>query len=123
MDFENPANGHIESKSVPWLWTLLFGGLYFVVSGLWTHVVIWLVLVVAMFSVLGQYAAIFMLPVQLAYAAFAGDIVSNSYLKKGWVQVGNAAPPPEELRICPYCAEDIKLEAIKCKHCGSELVA
>lgn len=26
-------------------------------------------------------------------------------------------------KICPFCAEDVKFEAIKCKHCGSELAA
>ena len=26
-----------------------------------------------------------------------------------------------ETRPCPYCAEDVRVEAIKCKHCGSFL--
>ena len=27
----------------------------------------------------------------------------------------------EALKVCPYCAEDIKVAAIKCKHCGEWL--
>ena len=34
-----------------------------------------------------------------------------------------AASPPTDKggRRCPFCAESVKLEAMKCKHCGSEL--
>jgi hypothetical protein len=26
-----------------------------------------------------------------------------------------------ETKTCPYCAEEVKREAVKCKHCGSEI--
>ncbi len=28
-----------------------------------------------------------------------------------------------ETRLCPYCAEEVRAEAIRCKHCGSNLLA
>ncbi|MEL3952899.1 superinfection immunity protein [Stenotrophomonas bentonitica] len=32
-------------------------------------------------------------------------------------------PPARATKRCPFCAEDVLYEAIKCKHCGSELPA
>ncbi len=33
----------------------------------------------------------------------------------------SASQPPTEMRLCPFCAEEIKFAAIKCKHCGEFL--
>jgi hypothetical protein len=34
-----------------------------------------------------------------------------------------SAPAPAATKACPFCAEQILLAAIKCKHCGSDLPA
>lgn len=28
---------------------------------------------------------------------------------------------PDGTRLCPYCAEEVKVRAVKCKHCGSDI--
>ena len=33
------------------------------------------------------------------------------------------AKPAPETTLCPFCKEDIRVGAIKCKHCGSMLEA
>jgi hypothetical protein len=43
------------------------------------------------------------------------------------VQEPAPSPPPRqqqrETKKCPFCAEDVLVQAIKCKHCGSTLTA
>lgn len=166
MQFKNPANGHIESVSCPWLWSLLFGAFYFLVSGAWIHLTVWVLLSALFWGSMGAPGTVLVLIMQVIYAFMAGDIVRSTYLRKGWIEVGalenaeiarqaeslsepsywdqqtnnanwdqqtnNAKrfEPAEKLtkpaathRNCPFCAEEIKVEAIKCKHCQSDLTA
>jgi hypothetical protein len=38
--------------------------------------------------------------------------------------LGQPLPPDKpSTKVCPFCAEDVKYEAIKCKHCRSDLTA
>ena len=30
-------------------------------------------------------------------------------------------PVADGMKLCPYCAEEVRLEAVKCKHCQSDL--
>ena len=31
------------------------------------------------------------------------------------------ASPSRGVRTCPYCAEEVQVKAIKCKHCGEDI--
>ena len=43
MRFEHPTNGYVETCSMPFLWALIFGPLYFLLKGIWRHVVLYFV--------------------------------------------------------------------------------
>ncbi len=103
------------------------------------------------FSLLVTVPSLYLLPVYEAHLRDHPDIASifalNFFL--GWSAIGwvgalvwafkvpapNPGPdcpqiplPPRAssstiaVRTCPYCAEEILVAAIKCKHCGSDLV-
>jgi len=73
----NPANGYEEEiSSLTWLWVFLFGTLYFIYKGIWTHAI--LSLIAAMFTLGFSW---------LIYPFFGRKIVILSYAKKGWEPV------------------------------------
>ena len=77
MKFQNPTNGYIEEvPGAAWLWTLLFGSLYFAVRGVWGHAVVSLVLAFCTFGLSW-----------LIYPFLAQGILEKQYLRKGWIRV------------------------------------
>lgn len=125
--FRNPANGHTESVGgESWLAVLIFGAFYLAYKGLWGHFFIWVLLVVGFSVLTGGPGLIIALPlVSIGYAFGIKGILTNSYLRRGWVEVSGGAQSTEasDVRDCPFCAETIKCAAIKCKHCGADVEA
>ncbi len=129
--FRNPANGHVEEVSGEAAGlVILLGPIYLAFKGFWGHFFLWLLLVGGFSLASGGYGIVFALPiVTIAYAATINKIIVNSYLRRGWQEVcvasdqatGQAVVTTSGQRDCPYCAELIKAQAKKCKHCGSEV--
>lgn len=119
MKFRNKVNGHVIEKNMPGLWVVLFGGFYFLFSGIWMHFLILLVLSMVLIGSTGGGGFVMMLVVNLVYAAFASSVVRSHYLSNGWEEVVPGAD--HGVRKCPMCAEEIRAEAVKCKHCGSDV--
>jgi hypothetical protein len=71
----------VERNSVPFLWCLLFGPIYFAAKGVWLHAVIALLAALATMGLSW-----------LIYPFFAKGIVYKAYARRGWQQVGTAQP-------------------------------
>lgn len=76
MKFKNTNNNYVEDSGTPFLWCLLFGGLYFAYKGIWTHAVVGICLALLTAGISW-----------LLYPFFAKEIVRKHYLSKGWVPV------------------------------------
>ncbi|MDZ7760841.1 MAG: zinc ribbon domain-containing protein [Desulfovermiculus sp.] len=74
--YKNPANGYLEEvDSLVFIWTLLFGPIYFAVKGVWRHVVASFLIAVLTFGVSW-----------FIYPFFAKSILRTHYLRMGWVK-------------------------------------
>lgn len=129
--FRNPANGHTETVSIESAYFVFyFGPFYLAYRGLWAHFFIWVILVGGVAGVTGGPGLLIALPIVIiAYCFAIKGILAKSYLRRGWEEVqttaagtaGHSVVAVNGLRECPYCAEMIKVQAIKCKHFSSEL--
>ena len=125
MKFRNPVNGHIEERGLAWLWTLLFGGFYFIINGLFAPLIVWILITVPLYATLGAPATVIVFLINIVFAAMAGGMVRASYLRKGWIEITAngtvSGQTATKFRKCPFCAEEVLAEAIKCKHCKSDI--
>ena len=69
--FRNPANGYVETVSVPFLWSLLFGVFYYAFKGLWFAAIL----------------SILFLPSWLVLPFLARRMLTKHYLRMGWEQI------------------------------------
>ena len=76
--FRHPTNGYIERGATrwAWLWTLLFGPLYFVYKGLWGHAIVCFLLAIPTLWLS-----------TVAYALIASRLVNGHYRQRGWHDV------------------------------------
>ena len=58
--------------------------------------------------------------VALAWAHKKPEIASSSVVAQAPSSTSKAVQSDDE-KTCPFCAEKVKVAAIKCRHCGSEL--
>ena len=87
--FKNPANDTVYQISDAWLWSLLFGPFYYVAHGAWATAVIYLgAAIVLAPTIIGVVI------VWLVGAALAEQMIANSYLRKGWIEVMKTTGSP-----------------------------
>lgn len=48
-------------------------------------------------------------------------LIAAAIVSRNEDAISDRAISDGEMRRCPYCAEPVRIEAIKCKHCGSAL--
>jgi hypothetical protein len=76
MKFQNPQNGYTIETDPPWLWMFLFGPFYLLKHRAWAHALLSFI-VAALTAGISWFF----------YPFFAANIIRDSYLRKGWIEL------------------------------------
>lgn len=76
MKFKNIDNNYTEDSPCPWVWTLLFGWMYFAYKRAYLMAFIWILTVVPTIGVAA-----------LIFPFFANRIIRQAYLRNGWTEL------------------------------------
>ena len=95
MQYINPKDKYTKAVYFPKIWTFIFGPLYFLIHGVWRHILGYAIgFYLTMFLLVPYlmersnddpfdfFFCLFMF--QLTYALCARRILHNSYMRKGW---------------------------------------
>jgi energy-coupling factor transporter transmembrane protein EcfT len=111
--YVNPANGHRADAYGACLFTLLFGTFYFLVKGIWRHVLIQLFLIVFMFTILPPRSIVVaVVGMMLFYASIAKKIVVSHYMRRGYVPESSYYSPKAEPGATPSVPDDLWAKAL-----------
>ena len=96
MIFKNKY-GFMEQPSAPWLWTLIFGPIYFAFKGVWSHAIAMPIVYLILGTLTGwsEVSLIVNGVPSLVWVCFAHVIIRDHYLAKGWEQI-DPLPPDSE---------------------------
>lgn len=123
MKFKKISTGELAEETMSAVGVFLFGPFYFLFTGLILYAFVWFFVIACIVLYTKSYYVIPMV-LNLIVALKSESIIRNHYLNSGWIEVDNQGEPLDfesRLKICPFCSEQIKFSARKCKHCGSDL--
>jgi len=92
------------------------------IIGLWKHAIIYIALCI-LATLWQPYGLLFIAVVHIAYTFSANSLLESALKSEGWkvCHSDGRVLQKDKTKTCPYCAEEIKYNAVVCKHCHKDV--